>query len=122
MYLAIDEKGNDPCIWIEHSIFNVNKIGVILTLVCVDQRYPATLKRSEPNYLGVGSFPRPLVKGSEDTGYEVVLHHGKFKLLNHYNFFSISGLHVPISFVARASGRVNYACQGLNNFWRELEQ
>ena len=83
MYLAIDEKGNDPCIWIEHSIFNVNKIGVILTLVCVDQRYPAALKRSELNYLGVGCFPRPLVKGSEDTGYEVVAQYGKFKLLNH---------------------------------------
>ena len=83
----MDGKGNDPCIWIEHSIFNVNKIGVILTLVCVDQRYPAALKRSELNYLGVGCFPRPLVKGSEDTGYEVVFHHGKFKLLNHCIFF-----------------------------------
>ena len=118
----MDGKGNDPCIWIEHSIFNVNKIGVILTLVCVDQRYPAALKLSEPNYLGFGCFPRPLVKGREDTGFEVVLHHGKFKLLNHYNFFSISGLHVLKSFVARASGGVNYACQRLNNFWWELEQ
>ena len=42
----MDEKGNDPCIWIEHRIFNIDKIGVILTLVCVDQRYPAALKWS----------------------------------------------------------------------------